>query len=433
MEIFVFPAKENWHQLIERPKIKGLDIESVVRPIFSKIREQGDKALYFYSKKFDKASLSNLKVTDKEIEDSIEAVSSKELKDAMAVSISNINRFHSAQIKKEEKVETMEGIHCWAKRVPIQRVGLYIPGGTAPLFSTLLMLGIPAKIAGCKEIIVCSPPNPDGTINPVILYASRLVRVKSIFKVGGAQAIAAMTYGTETVPRVDKIFGPGNSFVTKAKELAQTLGVAIDLPAGPSEVLVVADKNANPSFVASDLLAQAEHGFDSQVILLSDNESIVHCCINELKKQLKYLPRKKIIEQSIKHSKAIVLENLDKCMEFSNYYAPEHLIIATDNSSELSREVQNAGSVFLGSFSCESAGDYATGTNHTLPTNRFARSYSGVSTESFMKRITFQKITEKGIQNIGKHVEIMAENEGLQAHKNAVSIRLKSLNDRISD
>ena len=427
MELIVHPPKENWQHLIQRPNPKGLDVESIVRPIFNRVKEEEDEALYFYAKKFDQTSLSDLQVTQKEIDNSVQSISSQKLKDAIAVSISNIRRFHSAQIKKEEKIETMQGIECWAKLVPIHRVGLYIPGRTAPLFSTLLMLGIPAKIAKCKEIVVCSPPNSDGTIHPVILYASHLIGVETIFKVGGAQAIAAMTYGTETIPKVDKIFGPGNSFVTKAKELAQTMGVSIDLPAGPSEVLVIADKNANPSFVAADLLAQAEHGIDSQVILLSDDQSLVTSCMDELNNQLKALPRKKIIKESLKHSKAIVLENLDQCMELSNYYAPEHLIIATDNPLELSKQVQNAGSVFLGSFSCESAGDYATGPNHTLPTNGFARNYSGVSTESFMKRITFQTISEKGIQNIGKHVEIMAENEGLQAHKNAVSVRLNAL------
>ena len=427
MELIYCPPKESWCKYIKRPSQKGLDIESIVRPIFSKIKKEGDQALYSYCEKFDQVSLSSLQITEKEIEEAVASISSKKLKDAINVAISNIHCFHKAQLKKEKIIETMEGIKCWTKLVPINRIGLYIPGGTSPLFSTMLMLGIPAKIAGCKEIIACSPPNYNGNINPVILYVSHLIGIKKIFKVGGAQAIASMTYGTETIPKVDKIFGPGNSFVTKAKELAQTLGVAIDLPAGPSEVMVIADKNANPSFVAADLLAQAEHGIDSQVILLSDDESLINSCMNELNNQLKALPRKKIIEESLKQSKAILFKNLEECMEFSNYYAPEHLVIATDNSFELSKKIENAGSVFLGLFSCESAGDYATGTNHTLPTNGFARNYSGVSTESFMKRITFQNISKKGIQNIGKHVEIMAENEGLQAHKNAIRLRINSL------
>jgi histidinol dehydrogenase len=352
---------------------------------------------------------------------------SEDLKRAIKTALSNIKKFHAAQLIEEPAIETSKGVSCWRKSVPIEKVGLYIPGGSAPLFSTVLMLGIPAIIAGCKEIILCSPPGKDGKINPLILYTAGLIGIKEIFRAGGAQAIAAMAYGTESIPKVYKIFGPGNQYVTKAKELVQQDGVAIDMPAGPSEVLVIADQSANPSFIAADLLSQAEHGPDSQVIMLTDNQPLIEKVINEIKKQLASLPRAEIALKALESSKLIALKSLNKCMDFSNLYCPEHLIINTADSDLLAEKVINAGSVFLGDYSCESAGDYATGTNHTLPTNGFARSYSGVSTESFLKKISFQKVSSEGIKNLGPAIELMAEAELLNGHKNAVSLRLKSL------
>jgi histidinol dehydrogenase len=350
------------------------------------------------------------------------------LKKAIALAKSNIEIFHSVQIKEDIPIETSTGVKCWRKSVPIEKVGLYVPGGSAPLFSTVLMLGIPAKIAGCKEIILCMPPDKNGDVNPVTLYIANLVGITNIFKIGGAQAIAAMAFGTETIPKVMKIFGPGNQYVTKAKEFVTMTGTAIDMPAGPSEVLVIADSMANPQFVASDLLSQAEHGADSQVIMLTDCESLTKEVAAAIETQLKELPREQIASNALDNSMMIVLKSLDDCMEFSNMYAPEHLILNTVNYSELSKKILSAGSVFLGGFSCESAGDYASGTNHTLPTNGFAKSYSGVSTDSFCKTISFQEITSEGLTVIGPAIETMAEAESLIAHKNAVSIRLKSFN-----
>ena len=350
-----------------------------------------------------------------------------ELKQAIEQAKNNIEVFHTSQKEEPKIIETTKGVQCWRKSVGIEKVGLYIPGGTAPLFSTILMLAVPAKVAGCKEIVLCTPPNKEGKVNPVILYTANLVGVTKIFKVGGAQAIGAMTFGTETIPQVYKIFGPGNQFVTKAKELVQEYGVAIDMPAGPSEVLVIADETSNPSFVAADLLSQAEHGTDSQVILVSNNKGIIGEIENELEKQVNELPRKDIAQKALKNSRTVYFDSIEEGIDFSNEYAPEHLIIASEKADDFIEKITNAGSVFLGNYSCESAGDYASGTNHTLPTYGYAKNYSGVSLDSFVKKITFQKLSKEGIQNIGNTIELMAEAEGLQAHKNAVTLRLKSL------
>ena len=426
MKVIKNPLKTNWPELTKRPEIERNQLNQIVSDIMSNVKENGDQAIFEYTAQFDNAKLSSLLVTEQEME-SAKSIVSKELKDAIAVAKRNIEIFHKSQKSTESIVETTPGVQCWRKSVGIEKVGLYIPGGSAPLFSTILMLAIPAKIAGCSEIILCTPPDSNGDINPAILYTASLVGVTRIFKAGGAQAIAAMAYGTETVPQVYKIFGPGNQFVTKAKELAQQNGVAIDMPAGPSEVLVIADETCNPSFVASDLLSQAEHGADSQVILLSNNEEVIAQVNKELEKQVVELPRSEIAQQALSNSRSILLNDKSDCIEFSNQYAPEHLIIASDNPDEYVDQIVNAGSVFLGNYSCESAGDYASGTNHTLPTNGFARNHSGVSLDSFVKKITFQKINEIGIKNIGPSIEIMAEAEQLFAHKNAVTLRLKQI------
>jgi len=422
-----YPDKNAWEGLCARPLINTNSINDVVSGIIERVKNEGDKALFHYSALFDKVTLSDLKVSDTEISSSADKVSN-ELKEAIAVAKSNIEKFHSAQITEEPPIETSTGVKCWRKSVPIEKVGLYIPGGTAPLFSSVLMLGIPAKIAGCNEIILCMPPDKNGDINPVTLYIANLVGITKIFKVGGAQAIAAMAFGTESIPKVMKIFGPGNQYVTKAKEFVMMEGIAVDMPAGPSEALVIADSEANPQFVASDLLSQAEHGIDSQVVMLTDSESLTKAVSAALETQLKELPRADMASKTLENSMMIVLKTLDDCIEFSNMYAPEHLLINTVNYSELSKKVVNAGSVFLGGFSCESAGDYASGTNHTLPTNGFAKNYSGVSTNSFCKIITFQEITPEGLTALAPAIETMAEAESLTAHKNAVSIRLKSFN-----
>jgi len=426
MKVIKNPSKSNWFELTKRPEIERNQLNQIVSDIISNVKENGDQAIYEYTEKFDKAQLSSLLVSNQEIE-SAKSIVSGELKDAIAVAKRNIEVFHKSQESQESIVETTTGVKCWRKSVGIEKVGLYIPGGSAPLFSTILMLAIPAELAGCSEIILCTPPDSNGEINPAILYTASLVGVTKIYKVGGAQAIAAMAYGTETIPQVYKLFGPGNQFVTKAKELVQQNGVAIDMPAGPSEVLVIADETCNPSFVASDLLSQAEHGADSQVILLSNNEGVIALVNKELEKQVIELTRSEIAQQAISNSRSILLDDIRDCIEFSNQYAPEHLIIASDNSEEYVDNIINAGSVFLGNYSCESAGDYASGTNHTLPTNGFARNYSGVSLDSFVKKITFQKINEIGIQTIGPSIELMAEAEQLFAHKNAVTLRLKEI------
>lgn len=428
MRILPFPARETWDELCKRPKLDYSSLDSTISSIIHKVREEGDKALLELTARFDGFLPENLKVTASEIKSAEEQVSD-DLKNAINLAAQNIYKFHEAQVKPEKLVETTPGINCWRKAVAIEKAGLYIPGGTAPLFSTVLMLAIPAKIAGCGEIIICTPPDRYGVVNPLILYAASYTGITDIYRVGGAQAIAAMAYGTETIPRVDKIFGPGNQYVTRAKEMVQLDGVSIDMPAGPSEVLVIADGRSNPAFVSADLLSQAEHGADSQVILLSDDTDLLSETIEEIKRQANLLVRKDIAFKSLENSRFILLASLDECMEFSNLYAPEHLVISVDNPSLLADKVINAGSVFLGKYSCESAGDYASGTNHTLPTGGYARSLSGVSVDSFVKKITFQELTREGIKNIGPAIEKMAEAEQLQGHKNAVSIRLKSLDN----
>lgn len=426
MKVIKHPLKTNWSELTKRPEIERNQLNQIVSDIMANVKKNDDQAIFEYTAQFDKAKLSSLEVTNQEMERAMSIVS-KELKDAIAVAKRNIEIFHNSQKSKDSIIETTSGVQCWRKSVGIEKVGLYIPGGSAPLFSTILMLAIPAKIAGCSEIILCTPPDSNGAINPAILYTASVVGVTKIFKVGGAQAIAAMAYGTKTVPSVNKIFGPGNQFVTKAKELAQQKGVAIDMPAGPSEVLVIADETCNPTFVASDLLSQAEHGADSQVVLLSNHEKVIDQVNKALEKQLAELPRSEIAQQALSNSRSILLNDKSECIEFSNQYAPEHLIIASDNPDKYVDKIINAGSVFLGNYSCESAGDYASGTNHTLPTNGFAKNHSGVSLDSFVKKITFQKINKIGIKNIGPSIEIMAEAEQLFAHKNAVTLRLKEI------
>lgn len=428
MKIFNKPNREIWAELIKRPLINEEQLSQTVSSIINDVKQNGDKAIIKYTNIFDGIKLNNLSVCEDEINKAILQVP-QELKDAIKFAFKNITSFHKAQQIQEEIIETVPGVKCWRKSVAIEKIGLYIPGGSAPLFSTILMLGIPAQIAGCKEIVLCTPSNKNGEINPAILYTANLVGISKIYKVGGAQAIAAMAFGTETIPEVYKIFGPGNQYVTKAKELIQQAGVAIDMPAGPSEVLVIADKTCKPDFVTADLLSQAEHGADSQVILLSDNETILQQCLLNMQKQLAQLPRQEIALKALSNSKAILLNSIDECIEFSNNYAPEHLIIASENANQYIDSIVNAGSVFLGNYSCESAGDYASGTNHTLPTNGFAKSYSGVSLDSFVKKITYQELSKQGITNIGKAIEIMAEAEELMAHKNAVTLRLNEINN----
>ncbi len=428
MNIYKYPKTEEWHELSIRPVIEKKTLDNLVKNILNEVRINKDLALYQYAEKFDSARLKQIAVTGTEITVAQNLVAD-DLKAAIQLAKQNIEKFHESQKKEEQIIETAPGVKCWRKSVGIEKVGLYVPGGLAPLFSTILMLGIPAKLAGCKEIVLCTPPDQKGEINPVILFTANLVGVTKIYKAGGAQAIAAMAYGTETIPQVYKIFGPGNQFVTKAKELVQQDGIAIDMPAGPSEVLIIADKTGKPEFIAADLLSQAEHGTDSQVILLSDNESVINQSLIELEKQLMQLPGKDIASKTLKNSRAILFKTIDKCIEFSNMYAPEHLIIASENNSDYPEKIINAGSVFLGNYSCEGAGDYASGTNHTLPTNGYAKSYSGVSLDSFVRKITFQKLNEEGLINIGPAIELMAESEKLFAHKNAVTIRLKSMNN----
>ncbi|WP_374504710.1 histidinol dehydrogenase [Flavobacterium sp.] len=420
------PKHENWASLLERPTKTVDDIEATVKEIFAAVQSKGDEAVQQYTTQFDGIALENNLVSNTEIELAIAAVSD-ELKEAIQLAKSNIEKFHAAQKTTRVSVETTEGVQCWQEKRPIQKIGLYIPGGTAPLFSTVLMLAIPAAIAGCKEVVLCSPPDKNGNLNPAILYAANLCGVTKIIKVGGIQAIAAMTFGTTTIPKVYKIFGPGNQYVTVAKQLATQFGVAIDMPAGPSELLVVADDSAVPAFVASDLLSQAEHGTDSQVILVSTSKAMIAAVEQEVQSQLAVLPRKEIAEKAIANSKLIFVENAAIALDLINEYGPEHFIVCTENDNFYVDNIENAGSIFIGNYTPESAGDYASGTNHTLPTNGYAKNYSGVNLDSFMKSMTFQKISETGIQNIGKAIEIMAEKEGLQAHKNAVTLRLKAI------
>ena len=427
MRNIIYPKKETWPEILKRPTQTVKEIETTVNQIFEDVQKNGDTAIKKYTKKFDKVAVTSLQVTQEEISIAVEAVSS-ELKEAIQQAAANIEKFHRAQ--KTEKVyqETTPGVVCWQEKRSIEKVGLYIPGGTAPLLSTVLMLAIPAKIAGCQEIILCSPPNLEGKIANEILYTANLCGVTNIFKVGGIQAISGLTFGTETIPKVYKIFGPGNQFVTVAKQLATKYGVAIDMPAGPSELLVMADDSANASFVASDLLSQAEHGADSQVILVSTSEKLIEDVSKEVEKQLKELPRIEIATKAIQNSKSILVKDFKQALALINEYAPEHFIVCTNNNDFFIDGILNAGSVFIGNYTPESAGDYASGTNHTLPTNGYSKSYSGVNLDSFTKSITFQEISKKGIQNIGKSIELMALAEGLQAHKNAVSIRLKEIN-----
>ena len=422
------PKPETWSAILKRPTQTIGDIEVTVKEIFMEVQINGDKAIAKYTSLFDGVKFDNAAVSKSEIDEAISTIPSA-LKGAIQLAKSNIEKFHSAQKTAKVEIETIEGVNCWQEKRPIQKIGLYIPGGTAPLFSTVLMLAVPAKIAGCKEIVLCSPPDKKGNINPAILYAANLCGVTKILKVGGIQAIAAMTFGTELIPKVFKIFGPGNQFVTVAKQLATQFGVAIDMPAGPSELLIVADETAIPAFIASDLLSQAEHGTDSQVILVSTSKTLIDEVEKEVQKQLEVLPRKAIAEKAIANSKLIFVENDAIALDLINEYGPEHFIICSKNEDFYVTNIENAGSVFIGNYTPESAGDYASGTNHTLPTNGYAKNYSGVNLDSFTKAMTFQKISPSGIQNIGKAIEIMAEAEGLQAHKNAVTLRLKAIED----
>ncbi len=418
------PGRAKWEELAKRPSIDNASLEKTVRTILIKVKLKGDKALKKFSKELDGVKLENISVTEKEMKAADKLVLD-ELKEAIQKAKTNIEKFHSPQTEEKKEIEILPGINCWRKSTAIEKIGIYIPGGSAPLFSTVLMLGVPAQIAGCKEIALCTPPLKNGTVHPAILYAANLCGINKIFKAGGAQAIAAMAHGTETIPKVFKIFGPGNQYVTCAKQMVQQENVAIDMPAGPSELLVIADDTAIPEFVAADLISQAEHNPDSQVLLISTSDNLIKSVQSEVESQLKLLPRKQIAIKSLKNSKIILVKNIQEAMEFSNLYAPEHLILACENAGELSGKVISAGSVFIGNYSPESAGDYASGTNHTLPTNGYAAMYSGVSVDSFVKKITFQKLTKEGLRAIGNSIELMAEAEGLLAHKNAVSIRLK--------
>ena len=419
------PKPEMWSTLLERPTKTVDDIEATVKEIFKEVQKKGDEAITKYTSLFDGVAVDNLEVTPEEINEAIASIP-QELQDAIQLAKSNIEKFHTAQKNTRVSVETTPGVACWQEKRPIQKIGLYIPGGTAPLFSTVLMLAVPANIAGCKEIVLCSPPDKKGKINPAILYAAQLCGVTKILKVGGIQAIAGLTFGTASIPKVYKIFGPGNQFVTVAKQLATQFGVAIDMPAGPSELLIVADETAVPAFVASDLLSQAEHGTDSQVILVSTSKDLIDAVETEIQTQLEVLPRKAIATKAIENSKLIYVENDQIALDLIDEYGPEHFIICAKNEDFYVNNIGNAGSVFIGNYTPESAGDYASGTNHTLPTNGYAKNYSGVNLDSFLKSMTFQKITAEGIQNIGPAIELMAEAEGLQAHKNAVTLRLQS-------
>lgn len=425
MNIIKYPQKKEWEKLAQRPAIDMVQLEGTVKNILNTVKMLGDEALKRYALEFDKVELNLLQVSEEEMKAAFKSVS-EELKNAIAIAKKNIEKFHASQKEEVKIIETSIGVSCWRKSIGIESVGLYIPGGTAPLFSTLLMLGIPARLAGCKEVIVCTPPDKKGKINPVILYTAIMLGITKVYKVGGAQAIAAMAYGTESISKVYKIFGPGNQYVTLAKQLVAMEGTAIDIPAGPSELAVLADETCVPAFVAADLLSQAEHGIDSQVMLVSNSEKVIEEVQREIIIQLNDLPRKGIALKALENSKAILVNSIDEGVEFINEYAPEHLIIACEYSEVIAEKITNAGSVFLGNYTPESAGDYASGTNHTLPTNGYAKAYSGVSLDSFVKKITFQRITKEGLNKLGKTIEVMASEEGLLAHKNAVSIRLKN-------
>ncbi len=426
MKVYRYPSKETWEELLRRPTLDVEALRDTVSAVLSRVRTEGDSAVLEYEEMFDKVKLASLAVTHEEMEEATLRIDA-ELKAAIELAHANIEKFHTTQRFEGKHVETLPGVTCWQKAVAIEKVGLYIPGGTAPLFSTVLMLATPARIAGCGEIVLCTPPARDGSVHPAILYAAKVAGVNRIFKIGGVQAIGAMAYGTQSVPKVYKIFGPGNQYVTAAKQQVSLRDVAIDMPAGPSEVEVLADAMANPAFVAADLLSQAEHGVDSQAILITTDEALIHKVEQEVEAQLDALPRKEIAARSLENSKLILVHDMDEAMEMTNEYAPEHLIIETTDYMEQAARVVNAGSVFLGSLSPESAGDYASGTNHTLPTNGYAKAYSGVSLDSFIRKITFQEITPQGIVAIGPAIETMAASEQLDAHKNAVTIRLKTL------
>ncbi|MEY2916840.1 MAG: hypothetical protein RIS73_554 [Bacteroidota bacterium] len=426
MQIFINPERSAWNEILQRPVFNNQKLEGTVAAILADVKVNGDAAVKKYAAQFDGVQLEELKVNEKEITEAVTTVDA-DLKAAIEIAKNNITKFHQAQKETVTKIETANGVVCWRKSVAIDKVGLYIPGGTAPLFSTLLMLGIPAMLAGCKQLVVCTPSDKNGKVNAVVLYVAQLIGIKNIYKIGGVQAVAAMAYGTATVPAVYKIFGPGNQYVTCAKQLINKEGLAIDMPAGPSEVAVYADETCNAAFVAADLLSQAEHGIDSQVVLVANSTSIIEAVKIEIKKQLPFLTRKDIATKALENSRFVVMQNADYAFTLLNNYAAEHLIIASDNAITLSEKVINAGSVFIGNYSPESAGDYASGTNHTLPTNGYAKAYSGVSLDSFVKKITFQQLSEAGLQNIGKAVELMAAAEGLDAHKNAVTIRLSEI------
>jgi histidinol dehydrogenase len=428
MKTYFNPGRNRWPQILQRPMLDVSGLYETVQSVLNEIKLSGDQALHKFTHKFDGVILEDFRVTEKEIAEA-ESKVSPDLKKAIVLASTNIEKFHTAQKTEIRKIETMPGVFCWQKPVAIEKVGLYIPGGTAPLFSTVLMLAIPARIAGCKEIVLCTPPGKDGKIHPAILFAANFAGVKKVFKLGGVQAIGAMAYGTGSVPKVYKIFGPGNQYVTAAKQLVSMNEVAIDMPAGPSEVMVVADESANPAFVASDLLSQAEHGADSQVVLVANSRDLIEKVNTEINLQIEKLPRKEFAKKSLENSVLIVMENEQETVDLINKYAPEHLILSTKNYAELAEKVTNAGSVFLGNFTPESAGDYASGTNHTLPTNGWARSYSGVNLDSFLKKITFQEISGDGLKSIGPAIEMMASAENLEAHKNAVSLRLRVIKD----
>lgn len=427
MNIIRYPEKAEWASIVERPHLDVSQLNATVSGILEDVKCHGDEAVIRYEAKFDHASLVSLAVTEQEIEEACNLVN-KDLHDALVLAHDNIYKFHASQQFESKKIETAKGVTCWQKSVPIEKVGLYIPGGTAPLFSTVLMLATPAKIAGCKEIVLCTPPNKEGKVNPAILVAAKIAGVNRIFKAGGVQAIGAMAYGTESIPKVYKIFGPGNQYVMAAKQQVSLHDVAIDMPAGPSEVCVIADANSNATFVAADLLSQAEHGIDSQVFLISTSEEMIAKVLSEVERQLDLLPRKEIAAKTLENSTMVLVKDSEEAMELSNAYAPEHLIIATDDYEVLAGKVVNAGSVFLGKYACESAGDYASGTNHTLPTHSFALEYSGVNLDSYNRKITFQHLTEDGIRSIGHAVEVMAANEQLDAHKNAMTVRIEEIN-----
>ena len=426
MKIIQYPQELEWDSLLKRPTQDFASLESDVKAIFEDIKQNGDSAVKKYTQLFDGIAIDELEVDKQSIANSEHNISSA-LKTAIDIAYDNIYRFHFAQKQSTIKVETMPGVSCWQSSKPIEKVGLYIPGGSAPLFSSILMLGIPAKIAGCKEIVLVTPPQQSGSIHPAMLYAAKKCGIETIFQVGGIQAIGGLTFGTETIPKVYKIFGPGNQYVTVAKQVATTYDVAIDMPAGPSELLVLADESANPKYVASDLLSQAEHGTDSQVILVTTSEQLANDTKAEIQKQLEVLPRKNIALKAIENSKLIVVKDTQTALQLTNNYSPEHLIVCTKDEEDILGQIHNAGSVFIGNYTPESAGDYASGTNHTLPTNAFARQYSGVNLDAFTKKITYQKISKEGLLNLGKHIEVMAEAEELQAHKNAVSLRLEDI------